>query len=361
MRVVARHLDALDTAAPRSAPPQVAVILLHLGGPASADGIEGFYRRLWQEPVFATGGLSGLFGRGKVDRAWQDAAATLNRGYQLIGARSPVMDLARSQALALENHLNGRPPMAPPDGTGRAVVRAAFRFAEQDIEATLRQLKELGAQCIVAIPLYPQLCADTSALCLAELDRVAAALSLTARLRTITSYHDHPAFLRVLEGRTRRAIDLVPTDLRDEVFLLFAMHSPPYGRAEDGGYLAQVEATAQSVMQAVGYDEQRSAVAFLNCRAPVRFLSPPLAGFAEERAKAGVKAMVVVPVSQVTDAFETLHDLDIEGYQAAVTAGTRQYRRVPTLNADPAFIAALAGLVARAAPEDGPSQRAAHG
>ena len=346
---VRRHLDPQGDGPGREVTPELGVVLLHLGGPTSESDIEPFYRRLWSLPEVAPG-LPLLRGR-RIDRAWEEASATILRGHQLIGGRSPVCDLARSQALALQNRFCGRPMMAPA-APGSVVARAAFCLAEPTVEQVVDELKETGVERVVALTLYPQASESTTGVCLSRLDGAVKAAGWRAPVSVVESYHDLRPFQRVLADRTRRAIDLVPPELRDETFLLFALHSPPHARAEADRYLAEVERTAQAVMKAVGYDEERSAVAYQTCRPPVRTLAPTVAEFALQRAEAGCRSMVVAPVSYVTDSFESLHDLDIEAFSAATEAGMLQFRRVPSLNADPVFVGALADLVRRSIPAD---------
>ncbi len=58
--------------------------------------------------------------------------------------------------------------------------------------------------------------------------------------------------------------------------------------------------------------------------------------------------MLVVPIAFVSEHTETLVELDVEYRDLALKLGVPGYFRVPTQNADPGFIAALAGLVRRA-------------
>ena len=66
-------------------------------------------------------------------------------------------------------------------------------------------------------------------------------------------------------------------------------------------------------------------------------------------AAAGSKHVLVVPISFVSDHVETLHEIDIEHREQARELGIADYRMMPGLNDSPDFIAALAGLVRRAA------------
>ncbi len=77
--------------------------------------------------------------------------------------------------------------------------------------------------------------------------------------------------------------------------------------------------------------------------------------------EAGVKDLVVVPISFVSEHIETLEEIDIEYREIATEAGITNFRRVPALDTDPVFIAGLADLVQQslAGPEVNLDQAAA--
>ena len=61
----------------------------------------------------------------------------------------------------------------------------------------------------------------------------------------------------------------------------------------------------------------------------------------------GVEKVLVAPVGFVSDHLEILWDLDIEAREKADELGL-ELARIESLNDDPAFIGALAGVVRRA-------------
>ena len=60
--------------------------------------------------------------------------------------------------------------------------------------------------------------------------------------------------------------------------------------------------------------------------------------------KQGVKELLVVPISFVSEHIETLQEIDIEYRELAEEAGIENFQRVPALNSHPQFIQALADL-----------------
>ncbi|MEJ1979183.1 MAG: ferrochelatase [Acetobacteraceae bacterium] len=85
---------------------------------------------------------------------------------------------------------------------------------------------------------------------------------------------------------------------------------------------------------------------------PQKWLDPSIEHAIDEAARDQV-AVLVVPIAFVSEHSETLVELDVEYRDYAAKKGVPGYFRAPTQNSDPAFIAALAGLV-RAAQARGP-------
>ena len=67
-----------------------------------------------------------------------------------------------------------------------------------------------------------------------------------------------------------------------------------------------------------------------------------------ELAEQGVKELVVVPISFVSEHIETLEEIDIEYREIAEQAGIETFARVPAPDTDPAFIEALVDIVLKA-------------
>ena len=77
------------------------------------------------------------------------------------------------------------------------------------------------------------------------------------------------------------------------------------------------------------------------------WLGPDVLEELERLKAAGVDSVLGAPVGFVSDHLEILWDLDIEARERAAELGLG-WARTASLNDDPAFISALAGLVRRA-------------
>lgn len=81
---------------------------------------------------------------------------------------------------------------------------------------------------------------------------------------------------------------------------------------------------------------------------PVKWLKPYTEEKLEELGQVqGVKNLVVVPVSFVSEHIETLEEIDMEYKEIASENGITNWKRVPALNTEPIFIEDLTSLVVR--------------
>ena len=95
---------------------------------------------------------------------------------------------------------------------------------------------------------------------------------------------------------------------------------------------------------------------------PAKWLQPALTGTLERLGHEGVKEVLVVPISFVTEHIETLHEINIEAREEAEKLGIITFRMMPAVGDSPLFIAALKDLVLQAvglAPESTREQAAA--
>ena len=78
---------------------------------------------------------------------------------------------------------------------------------------------------------------------------------------------------------------------------------------------------------------------------PEEWLQPYTEDVLESLGKKGLKELIIVPISFVSEHIETLQEIDIEYREIALKNGIKQFRRVKALDTYPAFINGLADLV----------------
>jgi ferrochelatase len=249
--------------------------------------------------------------------------AEITANYAAIGGRSPLTEVTRAQAAALQARLGPR-----------ARVTVGMRNWRPFIADALAEMAAAGITRVLGIPLAPQF----SRLSVAKYVQAAeAARPDGLRFQSVRSFHDHPLLIEAFAERLRAAAP------RDDEEVIFTAHSVPVRIAEDGDpYPAEVVATAAGV--AARAELPRYFRAFQSAgRTPEPWLGPDIADLVRERAAAGTRAVVVVPIGFVADHTEILFDIDIQAARVACDAGIA-LRRTESLNTSPCFIAMLEAL-----------------
>jgi protoporphyrin/coproporphyrin ferrochelatase len=193
---------------------------------------------------------------------------------------------------------------------------------------------EAGADTVVGLVLAPHFSSMSIAGYRQQLDD---ALSGRAELAFIESWHDEPGFVDLLAERVRGT----------EAHVVFTAHSLPARILENGDpYKTQLLETAQLVAERAAL--RTWSFSFQSeSHTGEPWLGPDILDHLEELQARGVGNVLVCPVGFVADHLEIRWDLDREAASKARELGMG-FARIEMPNADPAFVATLAGLVRRA-------------
>jgi ferrochelatase len=256
----------------------------------------------------------------------------MRHNYAAIGGRSPLTDITRAQAAALQRALG--------DGTP---VFVGMRNWRPFIADTLREAAAAGVTELVALPMAPQY----STLSVGKYrEAVERARPEATTVRFVESWHEHPGLLAAFTEKLQAARG---QGAWDEV--VFTAHSLPERVVREGDpYAEQVAATARGVAQRAGLARPRQAYQSAG-RTPEPWLGPSLEAALGALADEGARRVLVVPIGFVCDHTEILFDIDVQARSFAHGRGLT-LGRTESLNTSPAFIRALADLVRdhRAAP-----------
>jgi ferrochelatase len=278
-----------------------AVVLMAYGSPATADDIRPYFEDI-------------RGGRPVSDQA----VAELAERYRRIGGRSPLDDVTEAQRAALEREL-GVP------------VFVGMKHWQPRIAEAVESALEGGATRIVGVVLAPHY----SRLSVGEYrERLEAAVVGRAELELVESWHDHEPFLDVLADRVRGT----------DAWVVFTAHSLPERILADGDpYRDQLLETSRLVAERAGLEGWSFAFQSASPTGEA-WLGPDVLDELGRLRDTGVRSVLVAPVGFVSDHLEILWDLDVEARERAAELGL-ELERIESLNADPAFIRALAALV----------------
>jgi ferrochelatase len=336
------HLDARHA---------IGVVLFQLGGPESLDGVEPFLYQLFSDPDIIDFPFARL-ARPALARLIASRRANHVRGhYARIGGKSPIGELTRRQARALEQELSK---------SIEARVFVAMRYSRPSTAEVVQEISRQPLRELVLLPLYPQYSLTTSGSSLNEWQRQYATLDgRRVPVKLVRNFYQHAGYLEALVERINLGLSRfaaqsdAPLNCGD-VCLIFSAHGVPVKSISAGDpYQAEVEATVKLIMARGGWRNSHR-LCYQSRVGPGKWLRPSLDATLEDLAARGTRAALIIPVSFVTDHVETLHEIDIEARETAVRLGIRRFGVMPALNDSPVFIRALADLVlAQAARTDG--------
>jgi ferrochelatase len=322
---------------------RVGIVLFQLGGPDSLEAVEPFLLNLFRDPDIIPLGPLGIL-RNPIAKLISSRRSIPVAGkYAEIGRRSPIRLLTERQRVRLVAVLT---PYIEP------IAVTAMRYwhpMSAEAAETLRKAAPLDE--IVLLPLYPHFSYATTLSSLKEWRRVYGPPNGRAKEHTVGQFYDHPMYIQAVMRRIGSVLRQFPDSSR--IHLVFSAHGLPMSLVEKGDpYPRQIETTVRLVCelgarQYAGWPRTH-LLCYQSRVGPAKWLQPPLTGTIERLGHEGVKEMLVVPISFVTEHIETLHEINIEARIEARKFGIQGFRMMPAVGDSPLFIAALKDLVLRA-------------
>jgi ferrochelatase len=234
------------------------------------------------------------------------------RLYQKIWTKqgSPLLITSKEIAAKLERNLTER--------LGRDVqALVGMCYGNPSIAAQIKRLLAQGVSELVVLPLFPQYSVTTTT---ASLDAVFAALKTHAYippLKTLTRYHDHPAYINALVEQVKSFWAEKGSTER----LMFSFHGIPERYRQLDCYAEQCHKTAQLVAEGLGIPPEGWAVAFQSRFGPEEWIKPYTHQTLEKWAAQGIRCVSVVAPGFATDCLETIDELGREARDIFLKAG----------------------------------------
>jgi protoporphyrin/coproporphyrin ferrochelatase len=322
---------------------KVGIVMFQLGGPDSLEAVEPFLLNLFLDPDIIPMGPLGFLRRPLAKLISKRRSVPVRGRYAEIGGRSPIGTLTERQRAALVKELS--PEIDP-------LVVIAMRYWKPFTADAVEALRKAGpVDEIVLLPLYPHFSYATTLSSLKEWRRVYGSPEAKPPERTVSQFYDHPLYIQAVAQRVGSVLRQFEDSSR--IQLIFSAHGLPMSLVEKGDpYPQHIEATVRLVCEEGKKQFPGWPVNHLLCYqsrvGPAKWLQPPLTTTIQELGHKGVKEMLLVPISFVTEHIETLHEINIEAREEAEKLGVEVFRMMPAVGDSPLFIAALKDLVLRA-------------
>lgn len=238
-------------------------------------------------------------------------------------------------------------------------VFLAMRYQKPAIENALNQIKKGYFQKLLVVPLFPQYASATNGSVIQEVMRVVSKWWVIPELRFVSQYYDRTDFVEAWIARGKEH------NLDDYEHILFSYHGLPTrqvdkvyeeGLCEDHNceeeitrenyycYKATCYATTRSIVQALNIPEEKYTVCFQS-RLDKNWLEPFSDKVIIEKAKAGVKNLLVFSPAFVADCLETTIEIGVEYEELFRESGGEKLTLVESLNTHPLWVKSLTSLI----------------
>jgi ferrochelatase (EC 4.99.1.1) len=319
---------------------RVGVVLFNMGGPATLDDVEPFLYRLLMDPLFLDVPVGGRMRHWLATSIAYARAESLCERYELIGGGSPVPRLAHEQAEVLQGQLQAR--YGEPAGVEFRTY-PAMRYGTPFPEEAAAAMAADGIDKVVLLPSYPQYSTATTGSALAYWEALGEAGERPSWPTTVVpEYAANPKYVQAVSERIDEALQRFPKGVRDDVALVFSAHDTIFNvrGQRKTPYCCHVHSTVEQVMRLRGRD-RLFRTAFQEMIGPNRWLSSSTPAAITTLANQGRRAVLVIPITFVTDHVNIRYDLDVSVRETAEAHGVDHFEVTAGLNTHPLFIEAL--------------------
>ncbi len=311
---------------------RIAVILFNMGGPNSLEAVEPFLFNLFRDPdIFKIPWGQKYFA--KIISKLRSPKVI--KQYKKIGGKSPQNYYTEQQRKLLEISLR--------KANYDADVFVAMRYWHPLTEEIVLKISKTNYDKIILLPLYPQYSSVTTGSSLNEWKKYCKADK--EKTITVKEFHNCSLYISALNKQIDKTIEKFFKNKGHKTELLFSAHGVPKSLITGGDpYQLQILETVRSIMN---NRNENYHISYQSKVGPVKWLEPSTEDKIIELGKSGVKNLLVIPVSFVSDHIETLYELGFEYKKLAEENNISNYVVMEGLNDSPDFISALHKLVVK--------------
>jgi ferrochelatase len=298
-----------------------AILVVSFGGPEGHDDVIPFLENV-------------LRGR-NVPRERMLAVA---EHYYHFDGKSPINQQTRELIAAINEELAQHGPKLP--------VYWGNRNWHPMLADTLRQMKSDGVKRALA---FVTSAYSSYSGCRQYRENIARAQAEVGegapQIDKLRVFFNHPGFLEATEDRLQEALAKIPVDARRNVQIVYVAHSIPISMSSTSDYVKQLEEVRRLASQPIGISNDVLVYQSRSGAPGQPWLEPDILDHLRElKRKNLASAVVVAPISFISDHMEVLYDLDIEASQLCDELALPM-ARAKTVGVHPKFIAMIRELI----------------
>ena len=226
----------------------------------------------------------------------------------------------------------------------RVTVLPAMRYANPSIASQLDVLKADGVTRVLVLQAYPQYSGTTTASVIDAVNDWGRNVRRLPEFRFVNQYHDEPLYIEALAlGVERYWRDNGRGDV-----LLMSFHGIPARNIKAGDpYQTQCLETARLLVTRLGLTPAQYRITFQSRFGPAKWLEPYTEPTLRELGSAGIERVDVMCPGFPSDCLETLEEIAMEGKEAFLHEGGKDFHYIPCLNDSAAWITAMTSIAER--------------
>ncbi|MBD8027538.1 ferrochelatase [Ureibacillus sp. Re31] len=263
----------------------------------------------------------------------------LKSRYKAIGGISPLAEMTKKQAQALEARLN------EVQDEVEYKFYIGLKHIEPFIEDAVEAMVKDGIEEAVSIVLAPHFSTFSIKSYNGRAKEAIEKLGSSMKLTSVEAWYNEPKFIEYWKEAVNHAFAEMDEEERETACLIVSNHSLPEKIKEAGDpYEDQLIETARLIQQATGV--KNVEVGWQSAgQTPEPWLGPDVQDLTRELyEEKGFRSFVYIPVGFVTEHLEVLYDNDYECKVVCEELGAN-YRRPPMPNTHPLFIDAMVDAI----------------
>jgi ferrochelatase len=222
-------------------------------------------------------------------------------------------------------------------------VRFGMMIGNPPLGETVRQMIAEGVTRLIALPMFPQYSATTSASATDVLFRSLMRERRVPALRVVPPYFDHPAYLDAMTAVIQEDLGKLQ---RPPGHLVVSFHGIPQKYAQRGDpYATQVVRTTRGLIARLGLKRDQWTQTYQSRFGKSPWLKPYTDDVLAALARKGVKDVAVALPGFTADCLETLDEIGHESAEVFRRAGGEKLHAIPCLNSHPRWIDAMARII----------------
>ena len=231
---------------------------------------------------------------------------------------SPLLYFTKQQSRKLSKKI----------GSENVIVDFAMRYGNPSIKSKLRIMKDEGCENIIALPLYPQYAAATTATVCDEIYRSLMKMRWQPSLQIIPHYESDPLYINALIRSIEKKISEI--DWKPDL-IISSYHGIPKSYFDKGDpYHCYCHKTTRLIKEK--FNKVEIQTTFQSRFGPQEWLTPYTDKTLEKLPGEGIKNLLVICPGFASDCVETLEEINIQGRESFIEKGGKNFDLIPCLN-----------------------------